>query len=188
MFDGQISFLSVVPSVAAHDSDTRVTRLTKRHEVALLIAATFRERQDMVHLFSRRQLALLLALLTKRMSFDVAITDSFPCPAVALVGRRVAFVLVVLFVHDLLMLGAVLLTLSEPTAAGVGAWTLGFVGHPFPSFRAYEKPPGISPWWLGSLFSFSHYHYTTIPHDINSHWLSTFEIAWFLSRNVCCTL
>ena len=79
---------------------------------------------------------MLLALLTKRMSFDVAIADSFPSPAISFVGCGVAFVLVVLFVHDLLMLGTVLLTHGEPTAAGVGTWTLGFVRHLFTSFWA----------------------------------------------------
>jgi hypothetical protein len=37
--------------------------------------------------------------------------------------------LIVAFVHNLLMFGAVLLTHSKPTAAGVSAWTLGFVWH-----------------------------------------------------------
>lgn len=87
----------------------------------------------MVDLFSRRQLALLLTLLAKGVQLDVAIADALPASAVAFVGLRVSLVLVVLFVHDLLMLGAVLLTLSEPTAAGVGAGTLWFIWHGFTS-------------------------------------------------------
>ena len=79
--------------------------------------------------FSRHQLALLLALLPKGMQLDVAVADALPASAVAFVGCRVAFVLVVLFVHDLLMLGTVLLTHSEPTAAGVGAGTIVYEGH-----------------------------------------------------------
>ena len=79
---------------------------------------------------------MLFALLTERMSFDVAIADSFPSPAISFVGCGVAFVLVVLFVHDLLMLGTVLLAYGEPTATGVGTGTLGFVWHLFASFRA----------------------------------------------------
>ena len=82
-------------------------------------------------LFGRRQLALLFALLTKGMQFNVAVTDALPTSAVAFVGLGVALVLVVLYVNDLLMLGAVLLTLSEPTAAGVGAGTLWFIWHSF---------------------------------------------------------
>ena len=86
-----------------------------------------------MYLFGRSELTLPLALLTKRIRIDVAVTDAFPCTAISFVGGRVTFVLVVLFVHDLLMLGTVLLTFSEPTAAGVGAGTLGFVWHWFTS-------------------------------------------------------
>ena len=53
-----------------------------------------------------------------------------------LIALAVAFVLVVLFVHDLLMLVTVLLAYSKPTAAGVGTGTLGFVGHWFTSLRS----------------------------------------------------
>lgn len=82
-------------------------------------------------LLRRRQLALLLALLTERVRLDVAVTDALPASAVAFIGLGVTLVLVVLFVHDLLVLGAVLLTHSEPTAAGVGAGTFWFVWHSF---------------------------------------------------------
>ena len=100
--------------------------------------------------FGRRQLALLLALLAKGMQLDVAVADAFPASAVAFVGLGVALVLVVLFVHDLLMLGAVLLTLSEPTAAGVGAGTLWFIWHGFTSLSGHKKnPAGLLP--QGSL-------------------------------------
>ena len=118
-----------------------MTRFTESHEIALLIAATFREWEDVVDFFGRRQLALLLALLTKGMQLDVAVADALPASAVAFVGLGVAMVLVVLFVHDLLMLGAVLLTLSEPTAAGVGAGTLWFIWHGFTSLSGHKKSP-----------------------------------------------
>jgi len=93
-----------------------------------------------VHLFGRHQLALLLALLAKGMQLDVAIADAFPASAVAFIRLGVSLVLVVLFVHDLLMLSAVLLTLSEPTAAVVGAGTLGFVWHGFTSLDIRKAP------------------------------------------------
>ena len=82
-------------------------------------------------LLGRRQLALLLTLLTERVRLDVAVTDALPASAVSFVGRRVAFVLVVLFVHYLLMFGTVLPAVCEPTAAGVGAGTPGFIWHRF---------------------------------------------------------
>ncbi|MPM27025.1 hypothetical protein SDC9_73530 [bioreactor metagenome] len=110
-----------------------MTGFTKSHEIALLIATPFGEREDVVDLLGMRQLALLLTLLTEWMRFDKAVADSLPTSAVTFVGLAVPLVLVVLFVHDLLVLGTVLLTNSEPTAAGVGAGTFGFVGHWFTS-------------------------------------------------------
>ena len=118
-----------------------MTGFTKSHQITLFIAAAFGERKDVVDLFGRRQLALLLALLTKRMQLDVPVADALPASAVAFVGLGVALVLVVLFVYDLLMLGAVLLTLSEPTAAGVGAGTLWFIWHGFTSLSGHKKSP-----------------------------------------------
>ena len=118
-----------------------MTGFTKSHQIALFIAAAFGKRKDVVDLLGRRQLALLLTLLAKGMQLDVTIADALSASAVAFVGLGVAFVLVVLFVHDLLMLGAVLLTLSEPTAAGVGAGTLWFIWHGFTSLSGYKKSP-----------------------------------------------
>jgi hypothetical protein len=114
-----------------------------------------------VNLFSGCQLVLLLALLTEWIRFYIAVTDSFPGPAVSFVGSRVAFVLVVLFVHYLLMLGTVLLAYSKPTAAGVGTGTLGFVWHWFASFRAYKKPP--QDFSRGGLFLYFLYYQYTVP-------------------------
>jgi hypothetical protein len=94
-----------------------------------------------VYLFSRCELALLQALFAERMRLDVAVTDTLPSTTVAFVGLGVSLVLVVLFVNDLLMLGAVLLTLSEPTAAGVGAGTLWFIWHGFTSLSGIRKAP-----------------------------------------------
>ena len=118
-----------------------MTGFTKSDQIALFIAATFREWEDVVDFFGRRQLALLLALLTKWMQLDVAVADALPASAVAFVGLGVSLVLVVLFVHNLLMHGTVLLTLSEPTAAGVGAGTLWFIWHGFTSLSGHKKSP-----------------------------------------------
>ena len=51
--------------------------------------------------FSSYNSSVLITLLTKRMGFDVAVPDTLPGPAVALVGRRVSLVLVVAFCHHL---------------------------------------------------------------------------------------
>jgi hypothetical protein len=125
-----------VPPVATLDSDSRVASFAKGHKVPRIIAAALGEREDVVDFLGRRQLALLLTLLTKRMRLDKAVADSLPASAVTFVGLGVPLVLVVLFVHDLLVLGTVLLTLSEPTAAGISTGTLRFVGHWFTSLRA----------------------------------------------------
>jgi hypothetical protein len=113
-----------------------VAGFTKSHEVALLIAATLRERANVVHLLGRGKPTLFLALLTERMRLDVAVTDALPGTTIPFVGSGVAFVLVVLFCHNLLMLGTVLLALGKPTAAGVGTGTFWFVWHGFTSSRA----------------------------------------------------
>jgi len=131
-----------------------VTGFTKSHEIALLIASAFGEREDVVYLFSWSKTALFLALLTKRMRLNVAVTDAFPSTTVSFVGYRVAFILVVMFIHCLLMFGTVLLTFSKPTAAGISTRTLWFVGHHFTSLLGIEKAPQDEPTRLG-IYSIS---------------------------------
>ena len=94
----------------------------------------------MVYLLGWCQLALLLTLLTERMRLNEAVADALPTSSVALIGLGVSLVLVVLLVHDLLMLGTVLLTLGEPTATGVGTGTFGLVGHWVPPFANISIP------------------------------------------------
>lgn len=118
-----------------------MTGFTKSHEIALLVASAFGEREDVVYLFSWSETALFLALLTKRMRLDVAVTNAFPSTAVSFVGERVTFILVVMFVHCLLMLGTVLLTFSKPTAAGISTRTLWSFGHHFTSLSGHRKSP-----------------------------------------------
>ena len=134
-----------------------MTGFTKSHQIAFFIAATLGERKDVMDLFGRRQLALLLTLLAERVGLDIAVADSLPASAVAFVGLGVSFVLVVLFVHDLLMFSAVLLTLSEPTAAGVGAGTLWFIWHRYTSLSGHKKSPtGFLP------RGFANMHFATL--------------------------
>ena len=125
-----------MPAVTHVNSDSRVARFAKSHKIAHIIAASTREWKNVVHLFGRRQLDLLLTFLADRVGLDVTVADALPRTAVAFVGLGVPLVLVVLFVHDLLVLGTVLLTRGEPTATGICAGTFGFVGHWFTSLRA----------------------------------------------------
>ena len=86
--------------------------------------------------FSSFNSSVLIALLAKRMGFNVAVPDTLPGPAIAFVRGRVSLVLVVAFRYHPLMLSAVLLAVCKPTAAWVSTRTLGFVWHGFTSFRA----------------------------------------------------
>jgi hypothetical protein len=131
-----------------------VAGFTKSHEIALLVTTTFGKRKDVVYLFGRSELTLLLTFLTERMRLDVAVTNAFPSTAVSFVGERVTFILVVMFVHCLLMLGTVLLTFSKPTAAGISTRTLWFVGHHFTSLLGIEKALQDEPTRLG-IYSIS---------------------------------
>jgi hypothetical protein len=79
------------------------------------------------------------------MGFDIAVSDTFPGPAVAFVGSRVTLVLVVAFRDHLLMLGAVLLAVCKPTAAWVSTRTLRFIWHGFTSFGHKKSPRGVFP-------------------------------------------
>ena len=131
-----------------------MTGFTKSHEVTLLITSALGEGEDVVYLFGGSEPALFLALLTKRMRLNVAVTDAFPSTTVSFVGYRVAFILVVMFIHCLLMFGTVLLTFSKPTAAGISTRTLWFVGHHFTSLLGIEKAPQDEPTRLG-IYSIS---------------------------------
>jgi hypothetical protein len=146
--------LSFSPPVTALGSDTGVTRLTKSHEVTLLVASALGKREDVVYLLGGCERSLLLAILAERVRLDVAVTNTLPGAAVSFVGIGVAFMLVVAFVHDLLMLGTVLLTHGEPTAAGVSTGTLRFVGHRVTSFGHKKSPQGLLPEG-SSLFFFA---------------------------------
>jgi len=62
-----------------------VTRFTKSHEIAIFIATTFREREDVVDFLGWCQLTLLEALLAERVCFDETITDTLPSTTVSFV-------------------------------------------------------------------------------------------------------
>ena len=85
-----------------------------------------------MYLSSYSQLSVTLTTLTQRVLCNVAVTDTFPRSAVALVGLGVTLIFIVMLVCFLFMLGTVLLTIiAEQTAAGVRTRTLWFVGQLF---------------------------------------------------------
>ena len=118
----------------------------------------------MVDLFGRRQLALLLALLTKGMQLDVAVTDALPRSAVNLVDVGASLEPIVFFVRGFLMRGAVLsISNGKSAAAGVSAWTLGFVRHPFfllSGIRKATRDFSLVAWEPVQFFTLPLYHDT----------------------------
>jgi len=118
-----------------------MTRLAQRHKVMHVIRATLTERKHMVYLLGGCQLASLLALLAERVFLDKAVTDTFPRTTVSFVRLRLTLEMIVVIVHLLLMLGAVLLTDSKPTAAGIGTGTFWFVGHSVSPPRGHKESP-----------------------------------------------
>ena len=71
----------------------------------------------------------LLARLAEGVRLDEAIADTFPCAAITFICLRLTLEMIVVIVRLSLMLWAVLPVCGEPTAAGIGARTLWFVGH-----------------------------------------------------------
>ena len=74
----------------------------------------------------------LEAAFAQRVCRSVAVSDSFPTPAVFLVAVGSAFVTVVIVPHGFpvfLTVG----TVREPTASGIAAWSFRFPWHPFTS-------------------------------------------------------
>ena len=83
-----------------------------------------------MNLCRRNNSAILLALLTKRVLADVAVTNPFPGTAILLVDICCTFILVVL----LSCYGFVFLTvlsIREVGTAGIGTGALGFARHFF---------------------------------------------------------
>ena len=97
-----------------------------------------------MHLLRFYEPAFPLALLTKRVLMNVAVTDSFPCSAVAFAGRVAALELLVVLFHDL----GVLLTINavrKMWAAGIAARSLWFSWHkPCLLSGHKESPAGCS--------------------------------------------
>ena len=80
---------------------------------------------------SRNNFAVLLALLTKRMQADVAVTNPFPCTAILLVDVRGTLVLVVLPAGNGNMVRTIL-SVRQSGAAWIGTGSLGFTWHGSP--------------------------------------------------------
>ena len=118
----------VMPSVTTLRMDSRMAGLAQRNKVALVMCAALGQRFLVMHLLHGTQQSLLVALLTERVLLRIAVTNSFPRPAVPTAYSRVTVVLLVAAVLLFLML------LTEPSVcqlrtAGKGTGPLWFSWH-----------------------------------------------------------
>ena len=133
-----------MPSVTTFRMDFRVTRLTQRDKITLFVCSSLGQRQLVMHLFYRTKQTFPVALLTERVLGYIAVTDSFPRPAIPTAYSRVPVVLLV----ALVLLPLVFLT--EPSfrkvgTAGKGTGALWFSWHLATSFLHKESPRRITP-------------------------------------------
>ena len=92
-----------------------------------------------MYFLGRRQPVLYRTLFAKGMHLDIIRTDLLPCATVAFVGVRITQVSVVLMLRNLPVL-VTIPTVGQPSAAGIGTGSFGFVGHPVPP--GHEKTTG----------------------------------------------
>lgn len=129
---------SIVPPVAALDSDSRVASFAKGHEIVLLIATTFGEREDVVDFLYGRQLTLLPTLFAERVHLDVLVTDTFPGTAILFVGLRIKLIFIVTMISFLLMLITVLV-IGQPWTSWALTGALWLLGHRLTSHLGETK-------------------------------------------------
>lgn len=98
------------------------------HQILSCMSAALRNRDLVMHLCCRDNSAILLALLTKRVMADVAVTNPFPGSAILLVDVRGAFVFVVLPSGNSGMIFTVL-SIRQPGTAGIVAGAFRFTWH-----------------------------------------------------------
>ena len=114
----------------------------------------------MMYLFGWCKPSVLLALLTKRMLWDISVPDAFPSPAIAFSCLGISFVFVVISIHLPLMHVAVP-SVRQFRTAGKGARPFWFSWHLATSFTGIKKPSQVHiPWRL--IHNFSQYHYILI--------------------------
>ncbi len=134
------------------------------------------QRQLVVYLLHWPQHPLLLALLTERVLCSVAVTDTFPCPAIPTAYSRVAVVLLVAAVLLFFML-LTELSLCQLRTAGGGRNTASSVSlaSASPPLDIKKAPAGFQCSREGPLDIFSRYQHTT-PRRINhlTKWTSWF--------------
>ena len=115
-----------------------MTLLTKRHEVCNIIRSALRQRNNVVNLLSRGQIAVSFTNLTQRVLCYVSVTYPFPRYAISFLHLRGTVIFLIAFIL------LPLVFLAEPSVckvrtAGIGTRAFWFVwhnNHPF----AQKKP------------------------------------------------
>ena len=106
----------------------------------------------MMNFLYRTQDPMLQALLTQRVLKYIAVTNTFPSPAVSTAYSRVPVVLLVAAVlYSLVFLAEP--SFRQPGASGVRTGTLWFPWHPATSFGQKESPAGLLPRRPSHIFS-----------------------------------
>lgn len=116
-----------------------VAALTQGHKVALPVVASFRDRDDVMHLLDGGQPSLLETLLAERMLRGVPVAYAFPRSAVLSVGIGKAFVSVILLPRERPVLFTVL-SLRKVPATGICTRSFRLPWHTDLTFMAYKKP------------------------------------------------
>ena len=80
-----------------------MTRYAERHQIALIMCASLRNRSDMMHECRKDVSPPFFALLAERMPCQMTITNPAPCTAVSLVLIVAAREVVIVPLHDFLM-------------------------------------------------------------------------------------
>lgn len=143
-----------MPTVATLGMDFRMTGLTQRNKITLLVCSSLGQRQLVMHLLHRTKQTFPIAFLTEWVLGYIAVTDSFPCPSVPTAYSRVSVVLLV----ALVLLPLVFLTeppLCQVGTAGKGTGALWFSWHSATSLCTKKAPAGLLPRRLPVLMQFS---------------------------------
>ena len=102
--------------------------MAERHQIGAHMGPAAGERQNMMHLFRRRELAALQTLLAEWMLGNIAVSNPLPRPAISAAAGRIALISVISG-RDLLLMGLAISALSQVGSAGIGAGALGFSRH-----------------------------------------------------------
>ena len=114
-----------------------MTRHAERHQIALIMCASLRNRSDMMHECRKDVSPLFFALLAERMPRQVSVADFLPRIPVTLVLIVAAHEVVVVPLHRFLVrLTVAALSVREVRAARHAAGALRFSRHHFTSITA----------------------------------------------------